>query len=433
MMGHLFDTALQYSAVAASSLINAVVEGALLTLCVGLVLHLCPRIKPAARFVIWAGVMFAALAFHFVPFGSGTERSTAAPSNVIHIGAYWGTAIVTLWSLMALARIAGLIRSAISLRHIAAGATPVVPDAVCEPLLRGARRQVTLCTSTEVDRPSVAGFFRPRILLPQSIYGQLSPQEREQIVLHEMEHLRRWDDWTNLAQKIGLALFPLNPALNWIERRLCMERELACDDCVLAATSAHKAYASCLTNLAEQSLLRRNISLALGAWGRRPELVHRVQRILSRPASTMGRTAGYAVTGVFLAGMTIGAVSLTRMPSLVSFSVPARSTATATSAAPSPAFTATAQHEAMPSATLVKAEMPQEAAPDAVGHTRSHRAPAARNAVHHQPKPESQDLLVLTGSGTQFVQPRLTLAISESTGATYAAVPMGNGWLVIQL
>ena len=49
-------------------------------------------------------------------------------------------------------------------------------------------------------------------------------------MLHEAGHLRRRDDWMNLLQKVGLVLLPLNPVLMWIERRLCLERELACDE-----------------------------------------------------------------------------------------------------------------------------------------------------------------------------------------------------------
>ena len=434
-MEPLMDTMLQLSTMAASSLINAVAEGVALTAGIGLLLHLIPRIKPSIRFIIWAAVMFAALAFHFVPLGSAVERSAVIPGRIFHIHAYWAVAIVTVWSTVALSRLAGLLRSAISLRRIAEGAVPIALDSACEALLRTSRRSVTLCTSTEVDRPSVAGFFRPRILFPEGIFSQLSSEEREQIVLHEMEHLRRWDDWTNLAQKIGLALFPLNPALNWIERRLCMERELACDDCVLAATSAYKAYASCLTNLAERSLLRRNVSLALGAWGRKPELAHRVHRILFRPTGTMGRAAGYVVTGAVLSGLTFGAVSLTRMPALVSFS--ASPTSPTLSAPVVPAATATnlslpVQQNSKFSSTLVKAVMPQEP-PRMDAGTRSQHVSSSKSVVRHRSRPKPQNLLVLTESDVRPALPRLTLAISESTGSTYAAVPVGNGWLVIQL
>ena len=78
------------------------------------------------------------------------------------------------------------------------------------------------------------GFFKPRILIPDWLFARLTSGELEQIVLHEAEHLRRRDDWTNLFQKLCLVFFPLNPALMWIEHRLCREREMACDDGVIS-------------------------------------------------------------------------------------------------------------------------------------------------------------------------------------------------------
>ena len=138
------------------------------------------------------------------------------------------------------------------------------------------------------------------------------------MVIHEMEHLRRGDDWTNLLQKLALVLFPLNPALVWVERRLCAERELACDDRVLHAGSGRKAYALCLTHLAEYSLVRRGFALVLGAWERRPELVRRVQRILYQPARTMGRKPALAVCGTLLAGIFGCTLTLAHAPQLVS-------------------------------------------------------------------------------------------------------------------
>ena len=108
-----------------------------------------------------------------------------------------------------------------------------------------------LCTSEELERPSLIGFFSPRIVIPRWLFERLSEAELRQIVMHEMEHLRRGDDWINLVQKLSLVVFPLNPALMWIERELCLERELACDAGVIRATGAPKAYATCLTSLAE--------------------------------------------------------------------------------------------------------------------------------------------------------------------------------------
>ena len=119
------------------------------------------------------------------------------------------------------------------------------------------------------------GFFSPRILIPEELFERLTTMELEQIVLHEMGHLRRADDWMNLVQKIGLVLVPLNPALLWIERRLCFERELACDDAVLRSTRAPKAYATCLTGpggaavSAESSrAFAGSVGEEVGAWRR---------------------------------------------------------------------------------------------------------------------------------------------------------------------
>ena len=98
-----------------------------------------------------------------------------------------------------------------------------VPDGL-KALLMHNGHPVALCASDEVARPSVLGFFRPRILAPPALLDQLSEAELKQVILHEMEHLHRGDDWTNLLQKLALVLFPLNPALAWVERRLCAER-----------------------------------------------------------------------------------------------------------------------------------------------------------------------------------------------------------------
>src|SRR6185437_3945051 len=152
-----------------------------------------------------------------------------------------------------------------------------------------------------------------------ALLQELSESELRQVILHEMEHLRRGDDWINLLQKLALVLFPLNPALVWVERRLCAERELACDDRVLHAGSGRKAYALCLTHLAEYALVKRSFSLVLGAWERRPELVRRVHRILAGPVLSMGRRPALAAMGTVTAGALACTLVLAHAPQVVRF------------------------------------------------------------------------------------------------------------------
>ena len=242
---------------------------------------------------------------------------TAGRSALVQVDVRWSFAIAALWVMVSLVRGVKLAMSAVRLRAIWKRAVPVEGHA--EMLSAAGFRGVELCTSTDVDRPSVIGFFSPRILIPEELFPRLTAAEFGQIVLHEAGHLRRADDWINLLQKLGLVLVPLNPVLMWIERRLCLERELACDDDVLRLTKAPKAYATCLTNLAEHRLGRRAAALSLGAWEKRSELARRVHSIL-RGGEGMGRTQARVVMSVLVLALLGGATGLARCPQFVSFS-----------------------------------------------------------------------------------------------------------------
>jgi beta-lactamase regulating signal transducer with metallopeptidase domain len=312
------------SAVATGALISAIWQGALLAALVVICLRLFPGLSAAARSIIWLNVFILLALLHLLPFLAVNRSVPHFSTHPLQFDLRWSIAIAAVSLALSVFRAAQLIVSAVHLRALASRATPVEIAADLDPLLRApGNRRVQLCASSEVARPSVLGFFRPRILVPPVLLEDLAPSELRQVVIHEMEHLRRGDDWTNLLQKLALVLFPLNPALIWVERRLCAERELACDDRVLNSGSGRKAYALCLSHLAEYSLMRRGFSLVLGAWERRPELVRRVQRILSQPSRTMSRKPALAVCATFVAGALACTLTLVRAPQFVSFVQPA--------------------------------------------------------------------------------------------------------------
>jgi hypothetical protein len=235
-------------------------------------------------------------------------------------------AIAALWVAATLLRGGDLVVHAFRLRKMWKDAIPVELESRVSCALASAaagfRAPVQVCTTSSLQRPSVIGFFKPRILIPDWLYARLTPGELEQIVMHEAEHLRRCDDWTNLFQKLCLVLFPLNPALHWIERRLCREREMACDEGVVRITRAPRAYAACLASLAERGLQRSAEALSLGAWQRRPELVHRVHSIL-RGKHTLGPMGARALMGALGCSLLFGSIELARCPQLVAF-IPTR-------------------------------------------------------------------------------------------------------------
>jgi hypothetical protein len=147
---------------------------------------------------------------------------------------------------------------------------------------------VKLCVSGDVASPAAIGFFRPAIVFPAWLLPQLSPEEIKVVLLHELAHFRRWDDWSNLAQKIVKVVFFFHPAVWWIESRLTLEREMACDDMVLAQTASPRAYASSLISFAEKLYNARALSLAQALVSRMPDMSLRVAQILDtkRPSRT---------------------------------------------------------------------------------------------------------------------------------------------------
>jgi beta-lactamase regulating signal transducer with metallopeptidase domain len=317
--------------------VAALWQGAVVAIALVVCLRLAPRVPAAHRFVAWAAGFVVVACLQFLPLiflpsiAHLSDASAAAPLGanaarpLFQLDSRWGLAIAMLWLAASAFRAVELAVHSLRLRRLWKGATPVEADGNLRSLMASVigGRSIEVCTTRELDRPSVIGFFAPRILIPEWLYSRLTPGELEQVVLHEAEHLRRRDDWTNLLQKLLLVFVPLNPALAWMERRLCREREMACDEAVVRRTQAPCAYAACLAALAERGLQRRELlrrahALSLGVFERRPELVRRVHSILWRKRA-LHPIAARALVGVMCCGLFAGAVELARSPQLVAF------------------------------------------------------------------------------------------------------------------
>ncbi len=325
---------------AAPAVVSALWQGAAIALILGLGLRLASlahiHIAAAHRFAAWASAFAIIAGLPFLPSledgarsGSASQVLLGASSSVsdlrlphFQLDDRWAMALAVLWLTASLVRAAILFVQSLRLHRNWRTASPIVADRALREFLAAAspeRRSVELCVTRHLNRPAVIGFFAPRILIPDWLFERLTPGELEQVVLHETEHLRRGDDWTNLLQKLALVLFPLNPALAWIERRLCREREMACDEGVVRRTQRPHAYASCLASLAEHALDRRRFhALSLGAFDRRSELVRRVLSILARRKS-LHPVAARAWVGVAACGLLTVSVELARCPQMVAF------------------------------------------------------------------------------------------------------------------
>ncbi|HET8667724.1 MAG TPA: M56 family metallopeptidase, partial [Terriglobales bacterium] len=225
-----------------------------------ILLRITGRRNPGTRFAVWLCALFAVAALlvagRYEPGASASIAAGVLPTHgAIELPSAWAFYVFVAW-----ATIAGmaLVRVGVGLWHVG-GLRQRCDELDIERLgpsfrdsLKGvrSRRRFSLCVSESVGVPTAIGFFRPAVVIPRWLVQELSPADLRQVVLHEVAHLERWDDWTNLAQKVLRALLFFHPAAWWIEKRLTLEREMACDDVVLRQTANPRAYAQCLALLA---------------------------------------------------------------------------------------------------------------------------------------------------------------------------------------
>jgi len=306
--------------------LDSLAEGTFVCLVAGLVLRLTPWQNAATRFAVWfsALVGIAALPWVGQVLPHSALTAVAARHATVVLPRSWAIYAVALWGAIALWFTLGVLRALSHLRVLRRNCIPLNAAAL-DPLLRttlerhGARRKIALGASEQVRVPTAVGLFNPVILIPGWVLRELSPAELNQILLHEFAHFRRWDDWTNLAQQIMKATFFFHPAVWWIDRKIAVEREIACDDAVLAETRRPRAYAECLAHLAEKSFVRRSVALAQAALGHVRQTSARIAQILDVSRATpTSRSWGTAVSIVAILALGCG-VLYSRTSGLVAF------------------------------------------------------------------------------------------------------------------
>ena len=160
-------------------------------------------------------------------------------------------------------------------------------------------RRATLVLSDSVPTAAVLGGRMPMIAVAPSLVETLDAAELDRVLIHEWAHVQRRDDLVNVLQIIVRAVAGWHPAVHWIERRLLVEREIACDEMTVAITGSPKSYAECLVRLASLKGAARAVQAApavLTASGLRA----RVRRIVSpHPwiAPAWSRTIAVSIVG----------------------------------------------------------------------------------------------------------------------------------------
>ena len=326
------------------------IELAALAVLVLVTSRLLPIKSPALRHLLWAIVLLKPLVSIavsspytlFTPFASLLEPSqdtlafspvevqaaaspTIATNSVQLTTAGWGA---ILW-LVGAALLIGRILIGYGIIWCLRQQAQVQHDGPLCDALQQARRtldgypKVEVATSPSINSPMALGILRPIIVFPADLVKKLSADKLALILMHELAHVRRWDNLTLLLQRLVSAVLFFHPAVWLCGRMLRREAEQACDDLVVCSTGRSEAYARGLAHVAERAahlnpLIRRIPTMNAFA-ATESDLALRIRRALGGSARRMGTRARVlaAVLLCPLAAVTLPSCGITSKASKV--------------------------------------------------------------------------------------------------------------------
>jgi len=171
-----------------------------------------------------------------------------------------------------------------SARKVTSGPLLDLMDEIADEL--GILAPATLLMSDSHCMPRTWG-LEPKVLLPSEALDW-SDQRLRAVLLHELAHVKRQDYLTQLLGHVAAAVHWFNPLVWYAVRRMRVERERACDDCVLSTGSKASDYAEHLLGIARSMKASGFASATSVAMARRSQLRDRLLDVLD---ATRRRTA----------------------------------------------------------------------------------------------------------------------------------------------
>jgi len=139
-------------------------------------------------------------------------------------------------------------------------------------------KKVTLYFSAHIDIPLTIGYLKPIIIFPLALINNLSNDQVEAILLHELAHIKRHDYLLNILQCIMETILCFNPFVWLISKTIREQREYCCDDMVVDEDCNNFTYAKALFIIAQQN--NQNYALAMASTGtKKYPLLNRIKRL----------------------------------------------------------------------------------------------------------------------------------------------------------
>ncbi|MDE1190571.1 MAG: M56 family metallopeptidase [Arachidicoccus sp.] len=156
--------------------------------------------------------------------------------------------------------------------------------------------------SDHIQVPAMIGFLKPVILLPVAFLNNLSIEETEAILIHELAHISRKDYLFNLLQTIIETVLFFNPFVWLLSKIIREEREKACDE-IVVEYAAPVIYARALLSIENTAkpLLAQAVS------GGKYRLLNRIKNFTIKKNNTMN--AKQKIISVLIVSMGIVSIA----------------------------------------------------------------------------------------------------------------------------
>jgi beta-lactamase regulating signal transducer with metallopeptidase domain len=307
------------------AVLNWLWQGCVVALALFAMLRLLERARANVRYLVCWAALLLVVALPALPWlgslGLRNEAVGLAPVGAIASvpDAWWtsGTVMGAAWIVWASVQTVRFTWAMVALRR-ARARSRAFPARV-ESLLshwrhvRDEGRRPSLVLSEAVTTAAVLGCGAPAIAVAPSLVTTLDADELDRVVIHEWAHVQRRDDVVNILQVFIRVVAGWHPAVWWIDRRLHVEREIACDEMTIEVTGSPKSYAACLVKLAglkgggERTAMAPAVLTASG-------LRARVTRIVTRHrfiAPLWSRSIATAIVSVLcLMSVAVGGLTL---------------------------------------------------------------------------------------------------------------------------
>ncbi|ALU36104.1 M56 family metallopeptidase [Clostridium autoethanogenum] len=155
--------------------------------------------------------------------------------------------------------------------------------------------------------PCILGVLKPKIYIPQGLINMDNLKQFSYIILHELVHYKRKDLFYNSLSIVAVLIHWFNPLVWFAMNKMKLQRECACDACVLEILGEKETvdYGMTLINFSRKSLNLARYPQAAIFFETESQIEGRIKMITKFKKGSYKMSASAALCCVLVGGLTL--------------------------------------------------------------------------------------------------------------------------------